>query len=225
MRLRLVYFCFLALALLAMPGSAFAKGYENFRSQLTALTPSVSGLQLTVVRGDEALRLHNKTGRMVVVEGYDGEPYLRFKPDGTVEANQRSAATYINADRYGLQKVPQNALPGAKPRWKQVGADGSYTWFDHRIHLTAARPPARFTRQKKATKIFDWQVPLAVGGTPVRAKGSLIWDPSGNSGGFPFWILAPIAFALLAGLALLLLRRRKLPSFQRSKHERADEAW
>jgi hypothetical protein len=192
-----------------------------------SLTPAVDGLELTVVREDEGLRLQNETGRTVVVEGYDGEPYLRFRPDGTVEANQRSAATYINVDRFGLQEVPGNTLPGAKPRWKRIASGGSYTWFDHRIHLTAKRPPARFTRQKKLTKIFDWKVPMAVNGETVLATGTLVWDPdtsSDSSGGFPMWLAILIGLGVVAVAALLLVRRsRRSPTGPGS--EPANEAW
>lgn len=208
-----------------MPAVSGAAEYENFRSEVKSLRPAVAGLELTVVRGDEGLELKNKSGQTVVVEGYDGEPYLRFKPDGTVEANQRSAATYINVDRFGLQEVPEDALPGAKPRWKRIGGDGSHTWFDHRIHLTAKRPPARFTRQKKLTKIFDWKVPMTVDGRAALATGTLVWDPSASSdssSGFPVW--AAIAIAVLAGLLLLLVLQARR-SRRRRKDEPAKEAW
>ena len=191
------------------------------------MTPAVSGVELEVVRGDEGLKLTNETGKTVVVEGYDGEPYLRFNPDGTVEANRRSAATYINVDRFGGQEVPANALPGARPRWEEVGGGGTYTWFDHRIHLTAKRPPARFTRQKELTKIFDWKVPLAVDSRDVLATGTLVWDPeasSDSSGGFPVWLGILIGLGVIAIPTLLLLRRgRRSP--RTAEAEPAKEAW
>jgi hypothetical protein len=217
----------LCLCVLASAPGAAAKAYEDFRSEVKALTPAVSGLELKVVRGDEALSLVNKSGRTVVVEGYDGEQYLRFHQDGTVEANRRSAATYINADRYGLQRVPDNALPGAKPRWKKVGRGGSYTWFDHRIHLTARKPPARFTRQKRVTKVLDWQVPMQVDGKPVRATGTLYWDPGKSAGGFPTRTVIAVVAALLAIACLLLLWKGRLPLPRRSgaTKKAADEAW
>ena len=212
-------------ALLA-PAIAGAAAYENFRSEAKSLQPAVSGLELKVVRGDEGLQLTNKSGQTVVVKGYDGEDYLRFNPDGTIEANQKSAATYINVDRYGLQEVPDDALPGAKPVWKKVADGGTYTWFDHRIHLTAKKPPARFTRQKELTRIFDWKVPMTVGGTPVRATGTLYWDPndsSDSSSGFPVWLGILIALALAAAV-LLGVRRVRQRSTQPADKP-AGEAW
>jgi hypothetical protein len=209
------------------PALASGAAYEDFRSEVTAVKPAVSGLELKVVRGDEGLQLTNKSGSTVVVKGYDGEDYLRFRTDGTVEANQKSAATYINVDRFGLQEVPDDALPGAKPVWKRVGEGGTYTWFDHRIHLTAKRPPARFTRQKELTKVFDWKVPMTVNGSPARATGSLFWDPNASSGsssgGFPVWL--GILIALVLGVAVLLLVRRARQRSTRPTDKPAGEAW
>jgi hypothetical protein len=208
--------------------AAVAAEYENFRSEVKSVSPAVPGLELEVVRGDEGLRLRNESGRRVIVEGYDGEPYLRFSPDGAVEANQRSAATYINVDRFGLQEVPDDALPGAKPRWKRIAGDGSHTWFDHRIHLTAKRPPARFTRQKELTKIFDWHVPMTVNGRAVRATGTLVWDPnqaSDPSDGFPLWLGIPIVLGLIGAGSLLMVRRARRRAARPSKDEPAREAW
>jgi hypothetical protein len=202
--------------------------YENFRSEVKSLEPQVAGLELAVVRGDEGLRLKNETGRTVVVEGYDGEPYLRFKPDGAVEANQRSAATYINVDRFGLQEVPEDALPGARPRWKQIADGGTHTWFDHRIHLTAKRPPARFTRRQDVTKIFDWKVPLEVNGRTVVATGTLVWDPNGSSdssGGFPVGLVILIALVLAGGVSLLLVRRARRRPAGTAEGKDPGEAW
>jgi hypothetical protein len=219
----------------ALVPAASADEYAKFRSDVKSVNPAVSGLELKVVRGDEGLQLTNRTGKTVIVEGYDGEQYLRFDPDGTVEANQRSAATYINTDRYGLQEVPSNAVPGAKPVWKPIGSGGTHTWFDHRIHLTAKRPPARFTRQKKVTKIFNWKVPMSVGGKPVVAIGTLVWDPTASSGsdsgGFPVWLGILIALVSLGGAAFLLVRRGRRSPATAGKEtpaggkEPAKEAW
>jgi hypothetical protein len=213
-------------ALCAVPGSALAAdAYENFRSELRSLDPPVSGLTLKVVRGDEALQLQNKSGKTVIVEGYDGEQYLRFLPNGTVEANQRSAATYINVDRYGQQEIPDNAIPGVKPVWKPVAGDGSYTWFDHRIHLTAKEPPARFTSSDKPKKVLDWKVPMTAGGRSVEANGSLTWVPPDDSSSTPWWLIILIGLALAGVLAYLLLRRRGARSPRPARDKPAGEAW
>ena len=42
-----------------------------------------------------------------MVEGYEGEPYVRIQPDGTVEINQDSPSFYLNQDRFGEAPVPE----------------------------------------------------------------------------------------------------------------------
>ena len=59
-----------------------------------------------MVGGDGFLDMPVEPGHEVVVEGYDGEPYLRFRADGTVQENQNSPATYLNRNRYAGAEVP-----------------------------------------------------------------------------------------------------------------------
>ena len=59
-----------------------------------------------MVGGDGFLEMAVEPGHEVVVEGYDGEPYLRFRADGTVQENQNSPATYLNRNRYAGAEVP-----------------------------------------------------------------------------------------------------------------------
>ena len=86
---------------------------------------------LEVVDGDRFLRLENGARAAIVVEGYEDEPYLRLKPDGTVQENTRSPSKYVNEDRYGRRPVPPEAKSGAAPQWKMVSrtarANGSTT--------------------------------------------------------------------------------------------------
>src|SRR6266511_1367773 len=169
----------LTLGLLVFPSAAIADG--KFDSRVRALRPSVPGLELKVIEGSKRLQLVNKTGATVIVKGYDDEPYLRFRSNGVVERNALSPATYLNVDRFGLQDVPPRAKAGARPSWKKVADNGTYTWFDHRIHLTVKAVPRELRNVKRPKKIFDWQVPLTAGGRPVQALGTLVWDPSSSS--------------------------------------------
>jgi hypothetical protein len=220
-----------SLLALAFSATALAADVtESFRSTVRQVAPGVSGLEVRVVGRDEALELRNQTGRTVLVEGYDFESYLRFSPDGAVEQNERSPATYLNRDRAGSEKVPPEANPAARPRWRQVSNRGVYRWFDHRIHITTPEgPPPQARGQEGPTKISDWSVPLNVGEERVLVRGALLWDPEDSSSdGFPFGIVAASAggLALLGLLAFLWLRRRRgrLPPAPR-KDEPAREAW
>jgi hypothetical protein len=207
----------LALAALVAVASAQAHGgeSEDYVSVLRGVHPAVAGLTLRVVERDEALRIVNHTGKTVLVPGYSGEPYLRIEGDGTIEVNLRSPARYVNTDRYAQTAVPKSASTSAAPRWKRIGDGGAVRWHDHRIHWMSTTIPPKVKDESKRTKIFDWRVPIVVGGQRVAATGTLYWDPaedaaaaSGSS--FPTVLAAVgavVVVALAAGLALWRRRR------------------
>jgi hypothetical protein len=182
---------------------------NNYKTELRALDPPISGLKLTTAGGDRYLVLDNKSGKTTIVTGYDGDPYLRFHPNRVVEVNLHSPSKYVNEDRFGTLQPPASARPGAKPEWKVVSTNGSYRWFDHRIHWMDKKPPAQVKDRAKKTKIFDWEVPLKVGGRPVTAAGTLLWIPDSSSGTSTGLIVVIIAVAILALVAAFLLLRRR----------------
>ena len=110
------------------------------RSTVEAIEPPAEGVTAEIVGGDSFLRVRAEPGRTVVVRGYEGEPYLRFRPDGTVEVNRNSPAAYVNESRYGTDP-PASADATAAPAWQEVAADGSYAWHDHRTHWMATNRP------------------------------------------------------------------------------------
>src|SRR5687768_15019145 len=107
-----------ALLLAGAPLALAHEGNRNMRSEVTAVTPETDGVTVSVLNYDDRLELHNTSGKPVVVEGYEGEPYARVLGDGTVEVNTSSEAYYLNDDRYGEVKVPSGL--GKTPRWKQL---------------------------------------------------------------------------------------------------------
>jgi hypothetical protein len=216
----------MGLAIAPAPAPAF------YVSKVEVIAPPEPRLTLTVLNRDERLTLQNRTGKTVVVRGYDGEPYLRFLPDGTVERNARSSATYLNEDRLGAQPVPAEARPDAKPRWVAIASGGAYAWFDHRIHLTDKREPRELRGKTDVTRVLRWRVPLTVDARPVAARGSLYWDPSkpervDSSNGFPVAAAIGIGAAALAlgAVGLALFRRRRRPPRGPRQSEPAGEAW
>jgi hypothetical protein len=201
---------------------------------LDSIRPAVKGLEVTTEGGDKYLVVKNKTGKVVLVPGYDDEPYLRFLPNGQVQANANSPAKYLNAIRFGTPDsvtIPRSALASTKPKWETVAGNGSYKWFDHRIHWMEKNPPPVVRDQSKRTKIFDWKVPAKVGGLPVTLSGTLLWVPaaSGSSSGISGGAIAAIvagAIALLAAGLLLLRRRRSAPAVGPGREKKAtEEAW
>jgi hypothetical protein len=225
-----------ALFLLVAP--ALAQGAEpstqNYETKVGAIKPAVQGLEVTTGGGDRYLIVKNETGKPVSIPGYDDEPYLRFLPSGEVDANANSPAKYLNAIRFGTAEtitIPKRALIGGKPDWQKVADNGSYRWFDHRIHWMEKQPPPVVKDKDKRTKVFDWKVPVSVGDQPVTVVGTLSWVPttSSSSSGVPGGAIAAIVAGVLVLLAFaaLLLRRRSRPATAEAgpREKPGKEAW
>ncbi len=175
------------------------------------VTPSLSGLEVHVVDGDDQVELTNTGGREIVIDGYEGEPYLRFTREGVFE-NQRSPAAYLNDERFANVTVPESADPKAAPEWKAVAAGVSYAWHDHRVHwMSPALPPKVEAAKDVEHHIFDWEVPGTVDGERLTIDGSLDYVPP-QDGGFPVGVLLAVGAAsvlLFAGILWFGLRRRR----------------
>ncbi len=221
--------------LLAVFGGAAPATAKNAEivSEFQGTKPAVSGLDVQVVGGDKFLLLRNGTGKPVIVKGYEDEPYLRFLPSRVVEVNTHAPSKYANEDRYALTPLPAQADSNAPPKWQVISRDGSYRWFDHRIHSMEKGTPPQVKDESVRTKIFNWAVPMSVGGAQVNALGKLEWVPEDSSGSSTGLILALGAAAalLVAALAFAITRRRRprpAPATgapQQKSGEAADEAW
>jgi hypothetical protein len=224
-----------ALLLLLAPAlvqAADAPSPKNYQTKVDTIRPPVQGLDVTTEGGDRYLVVKNGTGKLVTIPGYDGEAYLRFLPSGEVDVNANSPAKYLNAIRFGSAEsvtIPKSALLGGKPDWQKVSDDGTYRWFDHRIHWMEKQPPPVVKDRSKRTKVFDWKVPGRVGSTAVTVAGTLSWIPtasssSGISGGAIAAIVAGVL--VLLAVATLLVRRRRRPAAAATPREKAaEEAW
>jgi hypothetical protein len=204
------------------PTAVAHQGNPNYNSEVTAIVPAVDGLDAQVLGGDDRVELRNGSDSVVVVEGYDGEPYLRFLPDGTVQVNRRSPALYLNEDRFAQVRVPRSATPRAKPSWKDVTRSRRYDWHDHRIHWMSKTPPEPVRKdESRRAKIFDWKLPVTVAGRPATIKGRLTWLGK-DDGAVPLPSALSLAAAVLAGAALVaVVRRRRRPGPRGA----AEEAW
>jgi MYXO-CTERM domain-containing protein len=207
-----------AAALLAATPAAAHQGNPNFRSVIDAVTPSVRGLDLHVLNYDDRFELTNHSGQTVTVVGYDGEPYARVLADGTVELNKRSPAYYLNDDRFADVNVPASADAKAPPQWSVVDRTGRLEWHDHRMHWMSRSLPPQVKDRSQRTKIFDYAIPLRVGGQSGAIKGTLLWQPV-DGGGAPVAMFAGLGALALAALAGVVVVRRR-----RSTGEAA-EAW
>jgi hypothetical protein len=188
-------------------GDGAARGYT---ATLKTVTPKLPGLIVEVVQGDDELHVRNETGREIVIQGYEGEPYLRFEPDGDVYRNANSPATYLNEDRYANVDVPASASKTATPRWTQVTSGKAFDWHDHRIHWMSTIDPAKVREAKDQPRhIFDWSVPGSVGGETLAISGSLDYAPPPTSSFNPVLIAPVLALALAGGIVWWARRRRE----------------
>jgi hypothetical protein len=180
----------------------------DYRSLITSLSPSVSGLSVQVLQFSDRLQLRNRSGRTVIVYGYQGEQYARVLADGTVQVNTRSPAYYLNQSFYGNATVPPSATPQAPPHWIVVDRTGQFEWHDHRIHWMSPQLPPQVKDRDKRTLIFNWQVPIAVGTEKGNVDGQLFWAPETSSAPLAA-ILAGVGIVLLGVLLVLFTRRRR----------------
>ncbi len=209
----------LALSVLVPSGAPAHEGNPNYRSEISRIAPQIEGLEVEVVNFDDSLRLRNETGETVVVEGYEGEPYIRISPDGTVEINQDSPSFYLNQDRFAKAEVPASADPEAPPDWRVANESGEYAWHDHRIHYMGEGTPEQVEDESERTKVFDYSVPLTVGEQPVEVEGTLYWV--GEDESFPAPPFIALGVLAAAAVAFVLWRRRRGDSDER----KAEEVW
>lgn len=193
---------------LAPPAGAHGTGGEdasNFRSDVEGIVRpggdapvQVEGLRWQVLASDALLQVRNDTGRELLVEGYEGEPYLRVGPDGVLR-NRNSPATYLNQERYGLVDLPPTATPDAAPAWERVSSEPSWFWHDHRIHWMAATdPPQVKVDPASEIEVLRWDVPFSLEGEDLALAGTLRYLPPP-----PWWPWVTGAGAVLAaGIAL-----------------------
>jgi hypothetical protein len=199
------------LALAPVPASAH-EGNQKYSSVVHAITPATSGLQAQVLDYDDRLELTNRSGKTVVIYGYDGEPYARVLADGTVQVNMRSPGVKLNEDEGQELSVHSIPLPPGGPRWQTQDRTGRIEWHDHRIHYRAGAVAPQVHDQAKQTKVFDWSVPLRVGAAPGAIAGTLTWVGSGSSSSSSFPVAAVVSLVVLALLAIgavVLVRRRR----------------
>jgi hypothetical protein len=190
-----------ALVLAARPAAADPPRPTDYRSTVTAVEPAAGGVEAEVVGGDAFLELRVEPGHEVLVEGYGEEPYLRFLPDGTVERNRRSEATYLNDDRQGAVDLPPEADNAAEPDWERVAGDGTYAWHDHRVHwMGTSRPPG----VERGDVVQEWTVALTVDGAPTEVRGRLVLAEAVSP--LPWLALGAAGLVLAVGLG----RRRPL---------------
>lgn len=225
-RLRVVVAGAALVVLVAVPTAAAHQGNANYRSLIGAVTPAVPGVKLQVLNFDDRLALQNASGKTIVIQGYNREPYARVLADGSVEVNQRSPAYFLNNDRTADVKVPASADASAAPEWKLVDRSGRFEWHDHRIHWMGQGLPPEVKDTSKRTKVFAWQVPVQVGAAKGDIAGTLYWVPQPGGGAPVAAIVALVALVALGAAAVVVVRRRRDGDVEtESAPDAGAEAW
>jgi hypothetical protein len=208
---RLVLAVLLAPALLAPSAEAhFGTGKLGYRSTIRAVEPPMRGLDLQVLYGDDQVQLDNRSGKTIVIEGYGGEPYLRFAADG-ISINVNSPAGYLNQDRYGESTVPKSATVTARPNWQKLAGGGKWAWHDHRIHyMSRILPKPIREAPREPHHVFDWKIPATQNGRPFAITGTLDYEPPPKEASFPVKLTIVLAILIAAGMVGLFALRRVL---------------
>lgn len=197
----------LSACITASPAEGHA-GNPNFSSQVHGLSRPVDGITVQVLGFDDRLQLLNRSGKTVVIDGYDGEPYARILADGTVETNANSPAVYLNEDRFAAVQVPEQADSSAPPDWKRVLDGGEFNWHDHRMHWMQPATPPQVRDESTKTKIFDYRIPIRVGGRRNAIEGTLFWVGPADTSKTPF-LIGGVLLIVICGAGVLVVRRRR----------------
>lgn len=200
-----------AAALAADGTPAFAhSGASDASNYVSTITdPGHPGLQWTMYGGDALIELTNGTDEELIVEGYEGEPYLKFVPGDGVYQNIHSPAVYYNTDRYANAELPAVADHTAAPEWERVASGEAYAWHDHRAHWMSPVPPSGiFSDPDTAQKVFDWSfiVRGAIDGSEhlFIVRGTLSWVPA-----VAWWPPVLALSVVFGGIALLAALRTR----------------
>ncbi len=195
------------------PASAHTRTAEttNVASRVVA-DPTPQGVEVTVYTGGLLIGVTNELDATLVVEGYDGEPYVRIGPDG-VHENARSPAAWLNRARYGDVAIPPDVDASAPPLWRHVSSNPEWIWHDHRTHWMSPQPPAFVEASPVALAAMRaelvgpighaddaagsfaaWELPLTLDGQRLDVRGELVWvDPPSP---WPWIVAATVVLAL-----------------------------
>ena len=182
-----------------------AAGGSNFRSFF--VDPGAACLEWTLYSDDDGhLGLSSRCPGVVIVLGYEDEPYLEFSASG-VRENRLSPSAYLNADAKSATTVPDFTDPTAEPDWVPRSSLATYRWHDHRTHWMVATPP---DAEASSARVIEWRLPLRFddAGTGaftyvVEAAGELWYDKP-----LPWTVLLTLTAVPVLGVTAFALRKR-----------------
>ena len=193
----------------ALPADAAT--FSTYRTSVTDLQPRTSGLVVTSQTNGEAITLTNTSATPVVVEGYQGEPYLRVTSAG-VWQNDRSPAVYLNKEQT-IGSIPNDADAAEPPQWTKVSDGHRARWHDHRIHwMGATEPPSVAADPGRPHLVSTWHIPVHVGSTDGEIIGTLRYVPASHWGDYLTYGAIGLGVLVVVAVQLLVVRRRRTAS-------------
>ncbi len=192
-------------------GPAAAHGNPgNYVTAITSVQPAVPGLVVSAEPDGSFLTVTNRTGRTLVVAGYEHEAYLKITAQGTWE-NSRSPTAWMNAGG-SEQHLPAGADARATPVWTRVSDSGTYRYHDQRIEWTGDGLPSVVAGDVNAPHLIErWTIDLTLDDTPVTVSGSLSWAPAGFGFAEIMFVLACVT-GFAGVLAAIVVERRRRPT-------------
>jgi hypothetical protein len=190
--------------LAASPASAHSligQQGTNYETEIIGITPPIPGIHAKVIDLGNRVELRDDSRHVVVVFGYQHDPYLRIGPDGAYR-NDRSPATFLNQSTAIPGPVPDSYQATAPPRWSRIG-DTVVRWHDHRTHwMGSSDPPVvQHDPSHRHVVISHWKVPLTIDGRPAMLTGNVVWVPGPSP--WPWVVLALVLVAAVVILARL----------------------
>ncbi len=182
----------------AQAHSAAGSPSSNYRTVIDSITPPSSGFRIKVIEEGSRLQLTWLQGDPIIVPGYQDEPYLRVDQNG-VEENLRSAALYVNQDRFGTSELPSIVDEDAAPQWKRSSSERTVRFHYHPAHwMLTELPPVVREDPSKPHDIQSFTLVLQQGNAASTVSGRLLWVPGPSP--IPKYAGAALA-ALLAVVA------------------------
>ena len=197
------------------------RGTVRFRpllgSFLVTADPGPRGLSVQALPGRlPGVFLSVPPGPDVVVQGRDGEPFLRMTEAG-VEVNTSSRTHVEDRQARGEQAGP----PAPTPTFELVAPGSrSYTWLDARLRYPQDLPPAEVLRADGPAVVQEWRVPVTVAGATAALTGDVAWVPEADAAERVAGSASPapadrslvpyaVGAVLVLGLVVVALRRRR----------------
>ena len=206
MRISIAPALLLSIVIVAMPApSSAATGH--FATKVTGVTPAGLGVYATATQDGGDITVYSSSGHTVIIDGYQGEPYVRIDRTGVWE-NKNSPAVYLNQEA-NIGNIPSGADAHAVPAWTKLDELHQWQWHDHRIHwMSDVLPPAAQADPSHTHLINTWHIPITIDGRRGTITGTLTYVPAGHVTEYLTWGLGAFA-ALGLGVILVLDRRRR----------------